>query len=268
MNRLSIVFIGLGMASAGAFLVGLVKTRSVVFWSKNKSVQQLFVYLVAAAVFLLLAFGGVFVHNGYLKTLSKSNNTASSGQNASSAKTIKVDQVLTDGYYAIGTDLPAGTYNFTALNGSGNIIVLGGPINAVIGEESVHKAVPAVPTSYSNAKLTDGQTLWVTGVTVKINSSDASGAPLKHLSQPKLQTKRLSPGSYTIGAEIPPGLYDFKAVSGNGMATAANGIYSIFAPMGTDNTANVYSKTYQNVPLKQGTTLKVSDVTIEIVPVK
>lgn len=218
MNIFSILLIILGIVSASVFIFGISKTPAVVFWSKKKSVQQVFVYLIAAILLFLLAFVALFVGKGYLRSITHARGSAAhtASAQASAVSTSSFKQTLTPGYYTAGTNIPAGTYTLTAVSGSGNVIILNGNVNEVIGDSTVHRAVSRIQTACTGIRLASGQTLWVSGVTAKAEASGVSTVSLKQISQSGLQAKTLSPGIYTVGKDIKPGVYDVEAVSGNG----------------------------------------------------
>lgn len=85
------------------------------------------------------------------------------------------------------------------------------------------------------------------------------------------KTKTLSNGNFEAGKDFQSGTYDIVAVSGNGNVSSSN-MYSggINAIMGVGNEycGDLYQKEYKNIKLPTGTTLKVKDVTIKLVPVE
>lgn len=76
----------------------------------------------------------------------------------------------------------------------------------------------------------------------------------------------LSNGNYVAGEDFDAGTYDLIAVSGGGNVSSSN-MYSggLNAIMGTANDG-FYEKEYKNIKLPAGTTLKISGVTIKLVP--
>jgi hypothetical protein len=70
----------------------------------------------------------------------------------------------------------------------------------------------------------------------------------------------LSTGQYVVGDDIPAGKYDCEAVSGGGNFTgsvAALGWSSLNEILGVDS-SSIYTKTYSNLRLAVGDTIKVS----------
>lgn len=262
----------LTFAAAICFIIGLIKPGALVFWSKKKSRgMSSIVYGAAFVVFLIIACvsaspkasapAATTADSKSSQTSTVSKSSSSKAEASSTApKTISVNQTLTDGYYTIGTDIPAGTYNFTATGNSGNVIASNGSINEIMGDSG--------DKTYSNAKLTNGQVLSISGVTLQITSNNASGNTLKPRNQSGLSEKQLAAGNYTAGTDFPAGVYDLKAVSGQGNVICENGSLPLNTIMGTDNSDGMATKTYKNVSFKSGNVLKITGVTISITPSK
>lgn len=195
-------------------------------------------------------------------TASK-NNDASSKPESTAPATVKVNQTLESGNYTVGIDLPAGTYNFTAVNGAGNVTNDDGSLNEIMGVKS--KGSEYTPT-FSNADLQDGEVIHLAGVTLQVTSNDASGVALKKRAQNISKTYDFSAGNYTAGKNFAAGTYDITAVSGGGNVTTEDG--SLNAIMGTDTSEDMYEKNYHNVNLSDGTVLKITGVTVKLTPSK
>lgn len=74
---------------------------------------------------------------------------------------------LANGYFLVGTDIPAGTYNIEATSGGGNVISNDGTINAIMGvaNDGFYQK------EYNNIPLREGATLTVLDVTIKLTPS-------------------------------------------------------------------------------------------------
>lgn len=191
---------------------------------------------------------------------AKSSKPAPSSAAPAAPKTISVNQTLSDGYYTVGVDFPAGTYNFTAVSGSGNVITTDGEINEIMGDQG--------DKTFNNAKLQNGTVLSVSDVQLQITSSNASGVALKPRNQSGLVTKQLAAGNYTAGTDFPAGTYDLTAVSGQGNVISQNGVLPLNTIMGTDDSDGMSTKTYKNVTFKTGNILQITGVSISISPSK
>ena len=66
------------------------------------------------------------------------------------------------GSYVVGEDIAPGTYNFTLVNGEGNLDTDDGELNEIMSNDQSFGT-----TVFHNAALKKGQTLQVSGCTVK-----------------------------------------------------------------------------------------------------
>lgn len=271
-------FTVLGWIAFALLIVGLIAPKTI-FISKKKTRKSAFLYLLIAIICWII--GAIIGASSAKPTsssassaapsapstaaVSKSTSSAASMASSSPAAptapaTISVNQTLSDGYYTIGVDLPAGTYNLNATKGSGNVMTADGAINEIMSTSS--------NTTFSNAKLSNGQILEVSGVTLQVSSSNASGAALKPRNQSGLVTKQLGSGNYTAGTDFPAGTYDLTAVSGSGNVSDDAQPDILNAVMGTDTSDGMSVSTYKNVTFKSGVVLQISGVTISISPSK
>jgi len=80
--------------------------------------------------------------------------------------------------------------------------------------------------------------------------------------QPKETPKDivLKAGNYVIGTDIPVGVYDITALSGNGNVSTSD--LSLLAMIGINT--EYYEKEYKNIYLKKGVTIKVGGVEINL----
>lgn len=250
-----------------AFIVGMVKPEFVVFWGKKKTRGIACLYLVAVAIFGIIAgslYGGTPQATTSADTSASSAApvSASSSQAPSSQAPSSVEQqqpysaTLLPGYYEIGVDIPAGTYNFDIADGKGNVTDINDDVNLIMGNDSDDMYVK----SYKNAKLTDGNTLFVQQCSINVSSSNAGKTKKRNNSSAKAVT--LSSGKYTAGKDFQTGYYDITLVSGSGNVICnGNELNAIFS---TDKELGV--TTYKNVPFKDGNELDVESVQIKLTP--
>ncbi len=135
------------------------------------------------------------------------------------------------GVYTVGEDFPAGTYDLIPVSGGGN--VFGPDLNVIMGVAGDD----FYTNYYDNKTFRDGQTLEVSGVSLKLIPQN-------------------SDNFYIL-----PGKYNMVAVYGGG---------NVFGPrineiMGTANDG-FYIKQYDNANLDNGSTLTVSGVELELQP--
>lgn len=79
----------------------------------------------------------------------------------------------------------------------------------------------------------------------------------------------LSSGHYTAGIDFPAGKYNVTAISGTGNVSTSN-MFSggMNAMMGESGTDEMYEQEFKNAEFKNGTTLSISGVEIELTPSK
>lgn len=175
-----------------------------------------------------------------------------------------VNQTLSSGNYTVGIDIPAGTYNFKATAGGGNVSTSDVTIDEIMGIAS--KGSEYTPT-YSNADLSNGIVLSISGVTLQITSKDASGVALKKRLQTITKVEQFSDGNYVAGKDFPAGTYNLTAIKGSGNVSDDDVSNLLDAIMGTENNG-MNLQNYKNVDFESGTKLTISGVTISLTPSK
>lgn len=197
-----------------------------------------------------------------------SNNAGGNGaqaQNPAAVKTPKDNYYkeydLGAGNYVIGTDLPAGTVDFTAISGTGSISASNGTLSVpTFGTEEGYKATVENMNLYSGAELS------VTG-SVRIRVSYVSEPEELSPKPPQGGSgKELSAGTYTAGKDFTAGTYDFSIVSGYGTVTSSNAQSGdgIDEMMGLADEGGNYSQSVKGISLPDGTTLTVEGCTVKI----
>ncbi len=88
----------------------------------------------------------------------------------------------------------------------------------------------------------------------------------KRLAELESRTKTLKNGNFIAGKDFEAGTYDIVAVAGGGNVSGGSifngGINAIMGP--SDD--GFYQKEYKNIVFKEGESLKVSNVTIKLIP--
>ena len=235
--------------------------------------------IIVAAVLLLFVIVGIATSHGgsnssvstapasssgtssQTETKASSQATAQTETKASSqatAQTKPFSTTLVSGFYEIGTDIPAGTYNFTIASGAGNVIDSDDDINLMMGSDT-----SMYQKDYKNAELKDGNTLQIRQCSIKIASNDAS-TQLKKRDNSSAKAVKFSSGKYTCGKDFQPGYYDLKLVSGNGNVICTDN--ELNGMMGDD--ASVYVKEYKNVHFEKDFKLDLEGPTIQMTPSK
>lgn len=174
---------------------------------------------------------------------------------------------LTSGNYTVGIDIPIGTYNVTVIKGKGYVYSTSydeGSINANMG---IDDGSGTYEDSFQNLILKEDQRLTIEGpLTIEITSEKAQ---TKNITPRETKGKEctLEGGNFTAGEDFEPGVYDIKAVSGNGNVYSDNmSEGGINSTMGTDMAWGIYEPEFKNVDLPEGTVLTISGVTVQLTP--
>lgn len=177
--------------------------------------------------------------------------------------TVSVDKTLTSGFYFVGVDIPAGTYNFTAVTGSGVLFS-----NDIEMNTNIDAKGSEYPSSYNNVVLKNGDVFQVRHMTVKVASNNASGTQLTARSQSIKDPVTLNSGTFVAGTDFTAGTYDIKVTKGNGSASddAASKV-SLNVIMGV-STEYSYDQEFKNVQLDKGVTLTLSSISVVLTPSK
>jgi|GEM_PF-2397271 len=241
---------------------------------KKKKKGCLVAVLVVVILIVIVAVATSAGGDKNTATTTTPENQTSEATKPTEPTTIAVDQQLTSGYYTAGIDFPSGTYDIEAVSGSGNVSSSNLDINAVMGTADANESLGTdlYEQQYSNIDLSDGVVLSVSGgVTIRITSAAADGGALEKREQPNTETVDLGNGNFEAGKDFPAGTYDITATSGSGNVSTSN--LSINAIMGTSNSNNslgidMYEQKYKNIELKEGSTLTIDGVDIQLTPSK
>ena len=198
--------------------------------------------------------------------------TAAPTEAATEQQFIHYEAELSDGYYTAGIDFPAGKYDISVVDGNGNVSssnLFDGGINTMMG---VSEEYEMYQKEYKNISLPSGESLHVRGnLCVKIASDKASPDPLQPRNQSISETLTLTNGYYVAGEDFPAGVYTITAIEGSGNVSSDNmfddGLNAIMGVV-DDNSryADLYAKDYKNVDFKEGVTLKINGLTVELTP--
>lgn len=193
------------------------------------------------------------------------NNAGNQAQNPATVRTPKDNYYneydLGAGNYVIGTDLPAGTVDFTAISGTGSISASNGTLSVpMFGNEEGYTPTVENMNLYSGAKLSVSGSLRMR-VSYVSEPEELSKKP----SQDE-NGKELSEGTYTSGKDFTAGTYDFSIVSGYGTVTSSNAKSGdgIDEMMGLADEGGNYSQNVKGISLPDGTTLTVEGCTVKI----
>ena len=236
---------------------------------KKPFYKKWWVWTIAAVVLIIIIIPKN--NNNQQDTLSSSNTQAQSSTVSSSSiqevATGPYSAELSNGNFTAGIDFPAGNYDLEAISGGGNVLsdnAISGGVNIIMGV----KSDDMYQKSFKNAKFPKGVVLRISNVTIKISSEKADINKMTNRSNTATKTVNLEPGNYVAGNDFEAGIYDIKAISGNGNVSSDNILKGgINAIMGV-KPDEMYQKEFKNIVLSKDVTIKVSNVTIQLVPSK
>lgn len=119
---------------------------------------------------------------------------------------------LSCGFYIPGVDIPEGTYNLTAVSGSGNVY-MHSKINEIMSSEDKEYYIP----TFNGARLSGSSPLVISGdLVLNIKSDSARTQEMSpRVINSEAQTD-LGAGNYTAGVDFPVGAYNIVCTSGMG----------------------------------------------------
>ena len=176
---------------------------------------------------------------------------------------------LTAGNYTAGVDIPIGTYNITATGGSGNVSssnMYSGGLNAVMSNP-IKEGISV--DSYKGVKLDKDVVLSLRGtVSIHMVSENAQVAGVTPRTVADATPIDLTSGNYTAGTDFPAATYNIVVTSGSGNVSSDNmykgGLNEV---MGIQADPALYIPQFNNAVFEEGNALKVSGVSIQLVPV-
>lgn len=197
---------------------------------------------------------------------STSPAVSQSESDESETPSIVYEAELTCGNYIAGIDFPAGTYDFLAISGNGNVMTNGsgtGWVNTIMG---VSGSINGYDVTYQNVQLPEDVTLHIGGdLHLQIHSDAASGEPLLSRGQQFMDSFDLGAGDFVSGRDFKAGTYDIICTGGTGNISSGNvsGFY-LNEVMGYDKPG--YIGRADHIELPEGATLHVSGITVTMSP--
>lgn len=204
-----------------------------------------------------------------IPTSSVTNNsttTSASSAERKAATQKPYSAQFDSGYYTVGIDFPAGTYTITAIKGNGNVFTTDGSLNALIGTNKD----PMYEKEHKDVEFSDGTTLSLEGVSVKLTGKNNVDVTLKKRTNTATKSYTLSSGNYVAGKDIEAGIYDLSIVKGEGNVITEAGTTdddNLHLLMGTGSD-DMYQQKYMHVELKKNVKLTIEDATIKLTPSK
>jgi hypothetical protein len=173
------------------------------------------------------------------------------------------DSDISAGNYIAGKDIPEGTYDFTLVSGTGNVMTNNystGNVNVIFGADS-----PAYVKELKEVKMEDGAMLRIMkSAVIHLHTDTGNVQGMKERKKIDEPPITLVPGSYQAGKDIPAGIYDVAAVSGEGQINTGI-LYEggMLETMGTKDSEYVISH-FKNLMLTDGYSLLVTGVTVQL----
>lgn len=188
---------------------------------------------------------------------SSSDSSSNEPNESSEADYSKVEKTweLSDGFYTAGIDIPAGTFDVTAIAGIGYISS---------DNDSANLRAPNYPeegnedysTSFKNYSLSEGERLEVRSLVVKLDYSEVT-SDVTGRSYDEDAGVELSAGNYVVGKDLTPGVYCIKFISGDaGYVSSDSG--SLNSNMDGDPETDDYFDYISNAELGEGETIEVT----------
>lgn len=229
--------------------------------------------LIALAVIIVI---GIVAGLGGDDTDTNTTNNTPNEETSSSTKKeetkedVKEEEYeidLSAGNYIAGKDIPVGTYNLTAVSGSGNVIssnMFSGGLNEVMGAENDGLS----QQSFNGLKMESDTTLYIAGnLVLHIASTNAQVASVVPRSSTDATPIDLQAGNYTAGTDFPAGTYNIVATGNIGNVSSDNmfegGLNEV---MGTEDDGMSVQQ-FNNAIFEDGTNISVSGTTVQLVPV-
>lgn len=236
-------------------------------------------WIVIIPIVLIVIIVAVFGQKSEPETAPSSGDKAAQTQTAGKAdaepsapdlSAVATEYTLTAGHYYAGIDIPCGKFDVTAESGSGNIIttnMYSGGVNGMFGGPDADRDL--YKEGYNGIKLPQGESMQITNdLVVKVTysriDSDFSGR-----TEDTANKITLTPGNYDAGEDFPAGLYTIRATEGSGNVSGnvyGGGLNAIMGAPGTDQSILAYIPEFKNASFKAGDELKVSGLTVELIP--
>ena len=283
MNQFFVIFAILAVIPLAAFILSMVNPEKMIFWSEKKSRDMACIYLVPFLIFGVIASfffdnkpQNKIISNNTITTATSPNSSSisstgepsgsSSGSSSGNPSKAKVERPtklktfgreLVSGYYTAGIDFPVATYKIAAKKGTGTVSTSDGQLNVEMdGAEN---------DSVKDIVITNGTVLSVSGLKVHITSKEkVDASTLKKRQNTTNKKYKLSSGSFMVGKDIAPGIYDLSAVKDEGNVKTDDGKF--FAVMGTKSDGT-HQQNYKHITLSSGQTLN-TDITLKLTPSK
>ncbi|MDD2980855.1 MAG: hypothetical protein PHN80_12925 [Hespellia sp.] len=191
--------------------------------------------------------------------------------------TSSYDDTLSQGYYEVGSQIPEGSYSISLADGAGYFEVDDHDNGIYIWENfSAETTYEDAITQANDVRLYEGALLKIDGnVQLQVTSDSAAPSENQQMTANPLTETVLLKENAEAGVDFAPGVYDIKAISGNGgidlFVPGYTGEGSGGDEYPTDNIGlaadNSYNgQTIKNVVIPKGTRLELRYVEVECTP--
>lgn len=174
--------------------------------------------------------GVIFVVIGLILLFAITIASKTSGNNLVSSNQIGINssenfltsdenktRTLSNGFYIVGEDIEAGNGSINVISGNGSLIIDDNGI--MLGTDTISGQCKQV---YDNVDFKSNSSIQITqNLVVEITYKKTEG----NISEKKYdeeKSKEILKGTYTIGKDIEPGIYNIKVSSGSGNFTCTN----------------------------------------------
>jgi hypothetical protein len=194
--------------------------------------------------------------------------TAQENTEISTDETGHYEVDLGAGNYTAGIDLPSGSYNLSAVSGSGNVSssnMYSGGLNEIMGTDT---SDGMTVNTFNSLQMDDGVVLSIGSTAViHLTSEDAMINNVTGRAADEASAVDLGAGNYTAGIDFPAGTYTITATGGSGNVSSDNmfdgGLNEI---MSVDTNDGFSISQFSHASFPDGTVLTISGTSVHMVP--
>lgn len=223
--------------------------------------------IALVAIIAIGVIGSVLGGNDTKPASNTPSKASTESAQASKASLEPYSVTLSSGHYTAGIDIPAGTYNVSAISGAGNVSstnMYSGGMNSIMAPKADNLHI----TEFKNLKLPEGETLSISGVSVKLDSEAVDKTNVSNRTENTAKEIVLSDGNYTAGEDFRPGEYDISWVKGSGNVASDNMFAGGLNVIIGEKEDNLHITGFKNAGFEKDNTLTISGVTIKMTPSK
>lgn len=255
------------------------------YYKKFNKVTRIF---ITSFLLLMWSYNMYASYSYYTYFLEKINNTVENIYSDSSfnnqettpfVKTEAFSTTLITGHYLVGTDIPAGTYNFFSKKGSGNLFSSDGTVNVIFDHNNESGKSIGLDTfgteDLKGIYLSEGTIISVTGAQeISAGCDDGVVSSMKERDQDGIGEIEIGYGHFGAPDNIPSGTYNVELLEGKGNIVCSSstdtGINEIMGEPDPDNEIEkkMYITEFKNLTIEDGDILEIDDIKIKLTPSK